>query len=56
MVSVKEGGNPQKALNIGEFGSAGIMVVVMYFLIKCFTKWCYLVVQIFLQWEFFMQL
>ena len=33
MVSVKEGGNPQKALNIGEFGSAGIMVVVMYFLI-----------------------
>ena len=33
MVSVKEGGNPQKALNIGEFGSSAIMVVVMYFLI-----------------------
>ncbi len=33
MVSVKEGGSPQKALNIGEFGSSGIMVVVMYFLI-----------------------
>ena len=33
MVSVKEGGNPQKALNIGEFGSAAIMVAIMYFLI-----------------------
>ena len=33
MVSVKEGGSPQKALNIGEFGSSAIMVVVMYFLI-----------------------
>jgi len=33
MVSVKEGGSPQKALNIGEFGSSGIMVVVMYLLI-----------------------
>ena len=34
MVSVKEGGNPQKALNIGEFGSSAIMVAVMYFLIS----------------------
>jgi len=34
MVSVKEGGNPQKALNIGEFGSALLMVGVMYFLIS----------------------
>ena len=33
MVSVKEGGNPQKALNIGEFGSSAIMVICMYFLI-----------------------
>ena len=33
MVSVKEGGNPQKALNIGEFGSSALMVVVMYYLI-----------------------
>ena len=33
MVSVKEGGNPQKALNIGEFGSSAIMVIVMYLLI-----------------------
>lgn len=33
MVSVKEGGNPQKALNVGEFGSSAIMVGVMYFLI-----------------------
>ena len=33
MVSVKEGGNPQKALNIGEFGSSALMVLVMYYLI-----------------------
>ncbi len=33
MVSVKEGGNPQKALNIGEFGSSAIMIGVIYFLI-----------------------
>ena len=32
-VKVKEGGNPQTALNIGEFGSAGLMVVVSYFVI-----------------------
>ena len=33
-VNVKEGGNPQKALNIGEFGASGIMIVASYFLIK----------------------
>lgn len=33
MVSVKEGDNPQKALNRGEFGSSAIMVIVMYFII-----------------------
>ncbi|MEA3287173.1 MAG: sodium-translocating pyrophosphatase [Candidatus Marinimicrobia bacterium] len=33
MVAVKEGGDPQKGLNIGEFGSSAIMVVVMYFMI-----------------------
>ncbi|MEM6646470.1 MAG: sodium-translocating pyrophosphatase [Bacteroidota bacterium] len=27
-VKVKEGGNPQKALNIGEFGAVGIMIVL----------------------------
>ena len=32
-VKVKEGGNPQTALNIGEFGSAGLMLVASYFLI-----------------------
>jgi len=36
MVSVKEGGDPQRALNMGEFGSAGIMVVAIYFLIQEF--------------------
>ena len=36
MVSVKEGGDPQKALNRGEFGSAAIMVVAIYFLIQAF--------------------
>lgn len=32
-VKVKEGGDPQKALNLGEFGSAGIMLVAFYYLI-----------------------
>ena len=33
-VKVKEGGNPQQALNIGEFGSSILMVIIMYFVIK----------------------
>jgi K(+)-stimulated pyrophosphate-energized sodium pump len=33
-VKVKEGGNPQTALNLGEFGSAGLMLVASYFLIN----------------------
>ena len=36
MVSVKEGGDPQKALNRGEFGSSFIMIAVILFLIKQF--------------------
>ncbi|NNE69238.1 MAG: sodium-translocating pyrophosphatase [Rhodothermales bacterium] len=32
-VKVKEGGNPQHALNIGEFGAAGLMAVLSYFII-----------------------
>lgn len=32
-VKVKEGGDPHKALNLGEFGSAGLMIVAFYFLI-----------------------
>jgi len=42
MVSVKEGGDPQKALNLGEFGSAGIMVVVIYFLIQNFLPFSFM--------------
>lgn len=42
MVSVKEGGNPQRALNIGEFGSSAIMVLaslgaILYFLPESWT-------------------
>ncbi len=33
-VRVKDGGNPQTALNIGEFGSAGLMIVASYFIIN----------------------
>ncbi len=36
MVSVKEGGDPQKALNIGEFGSAFLMIGLIYLLINYF--------------------
>lgn len=33
-VRVKEGGNPQTALNIGEFGSSILMVIASWFIIK----------------------
>ena len=33
-VKVKEGGSPHKALNIGEFGSAALMIVASYFIIN----------------------
>jgi K(+)-stimulated pyrophosphate-energized sodium pump len=32
-VKVREGGNPQAALNMGEFGAAGLMAVLSYFII-----------------------
>ena len=35
-VRVKEGGSPHAALNLGEFGSAGLMLVASYFLINAF--------------------
>ncbi|OUW35314.1 MAG: sodium-translocating pyrophosphatase [Flavobacteriaceae bacterium TMED179] len=35
-VRVKEGGSPHAALNFGEFGSAGLMLVTSYFLINAF--------------------
>ena len=34
VVKVKEGGNPQKALNTGGFGAAGLMAVLAYFIIR----------------------
>ncbi len=33
-VKVGEGGDPQKALNRGEFGSSAVMIVALYFIIK----------------------
>ncbi len=33
-VKVKEGGDPQRALNLGEFGSAAIMIVAFWFIIR----------------------
>ncbi|HED09518.1 MAG TPA: sodium-translocating pyrophosphatase [Caldithrix abyssi] len=40
-VRVKEGGDPQKALNIGEFGSSIVMVIASYFIIEQMlpTQW-----------------
>ena len=35
-VRVKEGGSPHAALNLGEFGSAGLMIIATYFLIDEF--------------------
>lgn len=42
-VRVKEGGNPQTALNIGEFGSSIIMIVLSYFIINWMlpSSWTY---------------
>jgi len=34
-VKVKEGGSPHKALNLGEFLSAGLMILASYFIITC---------------------
>ena len=34
LVKVKDGGSPHKALNLGEFGSAGLMLVASYFIIN----------------------
>jgi len=36
MVSVKEGGDPQRALNRGEFGSSVLMIAAIFILIKQF--------------------
>ena len=36
LVRVKEGGSPHTALNIGEFGSAFLMLIASYFLINAF--------------------
>ena len=33
-VRVREGGNPQAALNAGEFGASGIMAVLAFFIIR----------------------
>lgn len=40
-VKVKEGGDPQKALNMGEFVSSFVMIVASYFIIKWMlpTEW-----------------
>ncbi len=35
-VNIKEGGNPQSALNKGEFVSAGLMIIASYFIIDFF--------------------
>ena len=42
-VKVKEGGNPQSALNMGEFLSAGLMVAISWFMIDAFLPetWVY---------------
>jgi len=42
-VRVREGGNPQSALNTGEFLSAALMIVISWFLIKQFLPetWVY---------------
>ncbi len=42
-VRVKEGGDPQKALNLGEFGSSFLMIIALYFIINWVlpTEWIF---------------
>ena len=42
-VKVKEGGDPQKALNIGEFGSSILMIIASWFIIQWLlpAKWTF---------------
>lgn len=42
-VRVKEGGNPQKALNTGEFVAAGLLIIAFYFLVNWIlpSSWTY---------------
>ena len=42
-VKVKEGGNPQTALNIGEFGSSFVMLIASFFIIRWMlpAEWIY---------------
>ncbi len=42
-VRVREGGDPQKALNLGEFGSSFLMIIVLYFIIDWILpkEWTY---------------
>jgi len=37
-VKVKDGGSPHKALNLGEFGSAGLMIIASYFIIHAMLE------------------
>ncbi len=42
-VKVREGGNPQKALNTGEFITAGLMIISSYFIIRAMlpSEWTF---------------
>ncbi|MEL7239360.1 MAG: sodium/proton-translocating pyrophosphatase, partial [Planctomycetota bacterium] len=41
LVKGKEGSSPQKALNLGEFGSAGVMLVLSFIIISIMVPWSY---------------
>ena len=41
LVKTKEGQNPQKALNLGEFGAAGVMLVLSFGIIALMVPWSY---------------
>jgi K(+)-stimulated pyrophosphate-energized sodium pump len=41
LVKTKEGQNPQKALNMGEFGAAGVMLLLSFGIIAVLVPWSY---------------
>jgi K(+)-stimulated pyrophosphate-energized sodium pump len=56
LVKVKDGGSPHAALNLGEFGSAGLMLVASYFIITSMLPESWVMECNIRQWEFFGQL
>ena len=53
-VKVKDGGSPHTALNVGEFGSAGLMLIASWFIIQAMLPESWIEGGMhYFQWSFF---